>query len=294
MPSMDSLSKKRTLAFVFAVLVAGGCEAPRPPASPGPPPPTPTPPVQQPTQQEPSARPPTPAETEAAAWRKAEAEAKALAAKGDYDAALAVLRHFLDSAMTDTLKKQAIWLHGDIYQAVKAGKRAAERARQEQAARARRKTYDEEMAKGRRLARSHEIADVEAGLRAFEAAMAAADDDRPREDARRAARDVRQKRSYLEHMLQAEEADARGDYEEVLRLLWRGGRVSRRYRELRERARGQIAKAAGLKALESGDAETAVKKLEEAESYGIDVSELLARARKARDAAAEPRSSDER
>jgi hypothetical protein len=69
-----------------------------------------------PTQQPHPPQPLTPRERDAAVWREAEAEAKALAARGDYAAALALIKHFLDTAKTDSYKPQAVGLHGEIDQ----------------------------------------------------------------------------------------------------------------------------------------------------------------------------------
>jgi hypothetical protein len=284
--------KKRALAFALAALVAGGCGAPKPPAPARQGSPTPKPPVRQPAERPHTPRPPTPEETDAAAWLKAEADAKALAAKGDYDAAFAVLRRFRYSAETEVFRQQAVGLRDEIDR-----KRIeAEKTRRDQARRTRRKRYDEEMAKGRRLVKSHEIADVKAAIRAFETAAAATEEKDLCRRAESAARASKEKLRYLESMAKAKKAAERGDYEAVLRLLdrWRGGRQPAHCRELRERARGHIAKAAGLEALDAGDAEAAVEKFEEAEACSIDVAEPLARAREARDEAAEPQPSDER
>ncbi|MHC4252872.1 MAG: hypothetical protein ACYS9X_27455 [Planctomycetota bacterium] len=285
-------SIRRALAFALAALVAGGCRAPKPPAPPPQDPPTPEPPVRQPAERPHPPRPPTPEETDAAAWREAEADAKALAAKGDYDAALAELRRFRYSAETEVFRAQAVGLRDEIDR-----KRIeAEKAHREQARRTLRKTYDEEMAKGDRLVKSGEIADIEAAIRAYEAAAVATDDRDLRRRAESRARVSRFKLRYLEDMAKAEEAAERGDYEAVLRILdalMVDGPGGRR-RTLRIRANGEIAKAAGIEALEAGDAETAVRKLEKAEAFGIDVAEPLARARKALDEGAESRSPDER
>ncbi|MHC5057231.1 MAG: serine/threonine-protein kinase [Planctomycetota bacterium] len=105
------------LAFIFALLVAGGGKGPRP--SPPPPvqsPPTQLPPIQPPTQQPHPPRPLTPRERDAAAWQRTETEAKTLAARGDYAAALSVIKRFLDTAKTDSYKPQAVGLHGEIDQ----------------------------------------------------------------------------------------------------------------------------------------------------------------------------------